>query len=406
MTTNSKDPIVIVEALRTPIGSFQSTLKSLKATDLGAVVVRGLMHMTDLPKDAVDEVIMGSVLQAGQGQAPARQVVMKAGLSESTSAITLNKVCGSGMKAVMMGASQILAGESSVVIAGGMESMSNAPFFIDRPGRKEAPPADPDYKDHMFHDGLHDAYVKGTSMGIYAEEAVAKYKFTRDQQDAFAVQSVTKAKEAARDRLFEREIVPIVLKMGEEGMDISTDEPIERAKLEKIPQLKPAFKEDGTITAATASAITDGAAGLLLMRASEAKKRGLEPRAKIVSYAAAGLEPKWFTLAPIDAITKVMERAKWSAKDVDLYEINEAFAVVAMAAQKDLGIPDDKLNVHGGACALGHPIGASGARILVTLINALKARKAKRGIASLCIGGGEGVAMAVELVPDSKTHSD
>lgn len=395
---SKKDPIVIVEALRTPIGSFQSKLQKLTATDLGSVVLRGLMHMTGLEKDAVDEVIMGNVLQAGAGQAPARQVVMKAGLAESTGATTLNKVCGSGMKTIMMGASQIMAGDADIVIAGGMESMSNAPFFIKRPGRKEEPPKDPQYQDHLFHDGLHDAYVKGTPMGLYAEEVVEKYGFTREEQDQFAIQSVTKAQQATKERLFEREVVPIVLKVGETGEEIVVDEPTERAKLEKIPQLRPAFKEEGTITAASASSITDGAAAVLLMRESEAKKRGFTPRARILESASAGLEPKWFTLAPIDAIKKVLEKVKWSAADVDLYEINEAFAVVAMAAQKDLNIPDEKLNVHGGACALGHPIGASGARILVTLINALEAQEKKRGVASLCIGGGEGVAMAIELV--------
>ncbi len=391
-----KDPIVIVEALRTPIGSFQSSLQKLSAPDLAAVVVRGLMYTTGLPKHSIDEILMGCVLQTGIGQSPARQVAFKAGLLETTRATTLNKVCGSGMKAIMTGVNQLLTGESKIIIAGGMESMSRAPLFIKRPGRKEEPPLHPDYMDHLFHDGLEDAYEKGTSMGIFAERLAEKYGFSREMQDAFAIHSVEKAQAASKNGLFEREIVPIVLKIGDETIDIIEDEPISRAKIDKIPHLKPAFKENGTITPATASAITDGAAGLLLMRQSEATKRGFKVRARIVGQASAGMEPQWFTLAPIEAMKNLLGHIKWSVADVDLFEINEAFAVVAMAAQRDLHIPDEKLNVHGGACALGHPIGASGARIVVTLLNALEARSLKKGVASLCIGGGEGIALGIE----------
>ena len=391
-----KDPVVIVEALRTPMGSFQSSLRTLSAPDLAAVVVRGLLYTTGLPKHAIDEIIMGCVLQAGIGQAPARQVVIKAGLSEKTRATTVNKVCGSGMKALMIGVGQLLTGESQTIIAGGMESMSRAPLFIKRPGLKESPPSAPEYLDHLFHDGLEDAYEKGTSMGVFAELLAEDYGFSREAQDAFAIQSLKKAQAAVSEGLFEREVIPIVLTTKDQSEELCSDEPVARAKLEKIPHLKPAFKENGTITAASASAIADGAAGLLLMRESEAKKWGLTPRARIVGYASSGVKPQWFTRAPIDAIKSLLSKIHWSSDEVDLYEINEAFAVVAMAAQRDLDIPDEKINVHGGACALGHPLGASGARIVVTLLNALESRNLKKGIASLCIGGGEGVAIAIE----------
>lgn len=394
----NKDPIVIVEALRTPMGSFQSCLKELSAVHLGTAVVRALLHMTNIPKESISDVILGSVLQAGQGQAPARQVVVRSDLPLTVGATTINKVCGSGMKAVMMGASQIMAGDAKVIIAGGMESMSQAPLFIKRPGKKEEPPKDPTYLDHLFHDGLHDAYQKGTPMGIFAEATAAKYGFSREEQDAFAINSVQKAQAALKEGYFEREIVPLVLKIENETQTIDTDEPIQRAKIEKIPQLRPAFKEDGTITAASSSAITDGASVLMMMQESTARAHGLTPRAKIVGYTSFGLEPEWFTLAPIHAIQTLLKKVGWKTDDVDLYEINEAFAVVAMAAQKDLGIKDHQLNIHGGACALGHPIGASGARLLTTLINALEIHNLNRGVASLCIGGGEAVAMAIERV--------
>lgn len=391
-----KDPIVIVEALRTPMGSFQSAFQKLSAVDLATVTVRGMLHMTELHKGAVSEVIMGNVLGAGLKQAPARQVALRAGLPDMTNATTVNKVCGSGMKAVMMGASQILTGESSVVIAGGMESMSNAPLFIKRPPKKTPPPAEPHYEDHLFYDGLFDAYASKTPMGMFAEATAEKYGFSREDQDAFTIHSVEKAQKATKERLFEREIVPIQLKSADTVENFDVDEPVQRAKLDKIPELKPVFKPDGTITAANASGLTDGAAALMLMRESEAAKHGLAPRARIVGYTSAGLEPKWFTLAPIEATKKLFEKIGWHGKDVDLYEVNEAFAVVAMAAMKDLHIVPEKFNVHGGACALGHPLGASGARVLVTLLNALEALNLKRGVASLCIGGGEGVAMAIE----------
>lgn len=393
---SQKDPIVIVEALRTPMGSFQASLSTLSAVHLGTAVVRALMFMTGLPKDAITEVIMGNVLQAGEGQAPARQVALQAGLLHTTNATTVNKVCGSGMKALMMGCHQLLAGEASLIIAGGMESMSRAPLFITRPPRKESPPADPVFLDHLFHDGLQDAYQKGTPMGIFAEETALKYGFSREDQDAFATHSVEKAQLAARTGAFDREIVPLVLKEGETSREIRTDEPVERARIEKIPLLRPAFREDGTITAASSSALTDGASALLLMRESEAKKRGLSPRARIIGSSSFGVEPQWFTLAPIGAIRTLLNKVNWKVEDVDLYEVNEAFAVVAMAAQRELGIADHKLNVFGGACALGHPIGASGARLITTLLNALEQKNQHRGIASLCIGGGEAVAMAIE----------
>ena len=393
----SKDPVVIVEALRTPMGSYLSSLKRLSATDLGAVAVRGTVFMTNLSANDIDEVIMGCVLPAGVGQAPARQVALKAGLSNETAATTINKVCGSGMRAVMMATTQILAGESEVVLAGGMESMSNAPLLIKRPGKKEKPDfSDP--KDHLFWDGLYDAYKKGTPMGEFAEVTAEKYKLSREDQDAFTIESVKRAQEYMKGNGYIREVIPISVKEGDEVKEISKDEPVERAKIEKIPELKPAFKKDGTITAANASGLSDGASVLLLMRESMAKKYKLTPRAKIVAQATAAREPEWFTIAPTKAIKSVLDKAKWSKKDVDLFEINEAFSVVPMAVMQDLDIPHDKVNVHGGACAMGHPIGASGARILVTLLNALENKNLKKGVASICIGGGEATAMAIEVI--------
>jgi acetyl-CoA C-acetyltransferase len=393
----SKDPVVIVEALRTPMGSYLSSLTRLSATDLGAVVVRGTMFMTNLGPNDIDEVIMGCVLSAGAGQAPARQVVLKAGLSNETTATTVNKVCGSGMRAVMMAVNQILGGESEVVLAGGMESMSNAPLLVKRPGKKEEPDFS-EYKDHLFWDGLYDAYKKGTPMGEFAEATAEKYKFSRKDQDDFTIESVKRAQNYMDSEGYIREVVPLSVKEGNEIKEINKDEPVERAKIEKIPDLKPVFKKEGTITAANASGITDGAAVLLLMRESVAKKYKLKPRAKIVAQTSVAREPEWFTVAPSKAIKSVLDKAGWAKKDVDLFEINEAFAVVPMAVMQDLGVSHDKVNVHGGACAMGHPIGASGARVLVTLLNALEQKKLKKGIASVCIGGGEATAMAIEVI--------
>lgn len=393
----TKDPVVIVEALRTPMGSYLSSLRRLSATDLGAVAVRGTLFMSDLRPNDIDEVIMGCVLSAGVGQAPARQVVIKAGLSNETPATMVNKVCGSGMRAVMMGTTQILAGESDVVLAGGMESMSNAPLLVKRPGKKEDPNFS-EHKDHLFWDGLYDAYKKGTPMGDFAEATAEKYKLSREDQDNFTIESVKRAQTYMKSNGYTREVIPISVKEGEEVKEINKDEPVERAKIEKIPDLKPVFKKDGTITAANASGLTDGAAVLLLMRESMAKKYKLKPRAKIIAQATAAREPEWFTVAPTKAIKSVLDKANWSKKDVDLFEINEAFSVVPMAVMQDLDIPHDKVNIHGGACAMGHPIGASGARILVTLLNALENKKLKKGIASICIGGGEATAMAIEVI--------
>lgn len=393
----TKDPVVIVEALRTPMGSYLSSLKRLSATDLGAVAVRGTLFMSDLRPNDIDEVIMGCVLSAGVGQAPARQVVIKAGLLNETPATMVNKVCGSGMRAVMMGTTQILAGESDVVLAGGMESMSNAPLLVKRPGKKEDPNFS-EHKDHLFWDGLYDAYKKGTPMGDFAEATAEKYKLSREDQDNFTIESVKRAQTYMKSNGYTREVIPISVKEGEEVKEINKDEPVERAKIEKIPDLKPVFKKDGTITAANASGLTDGAAVLLLMRESMAKKYKLKPRAKIIAQATAAREPEWFTVAPTKAIKSVLDKANWSKKDVDLFEINEAFSVVPMAVMQDLDIPHDKVNIHGGACAMGHPIGASGARILVTLLNALENKKLKKGIASICIGGGEATAMAIEVI--------
>jgi len=391
------DPIVIVGSARTPIGAFQGDLKDLAAPELGAVAIRAAMERSGLPFDSVDELLFGCVLPAGQGQAPARQAALGAGLADSTGATTVNKMCGSGMKAVMLAHDILLAGSARIAVAGGMESMTNAPYLLDR--------ARAGYRmghyrvfDHMFLDGLEDAYDRGRLMGTFAEDCAQSYSFTREAQDEFSLSSLMRAQKAATDGSFAAEIATVTVKSGNINREVSQDELPQKAKIDKIATLKPAFREGGSVTAANSSSISDGAAALVLMRRSEAERRGIQPLAVIAGQAAIALAPALYPIAPIGAIRMLAERTGWSMGEVDLFEINEAFAVVAMAAMRDLGLPREKVNVHGGACALGHPIGASGARILVTLLAALKKYGLRRGIASLCIGGGEATAMAVERI--------
>ncbi len=393
----ASDPIVIVDGVRTPMGGFQGELTPLRAPDLGAAAIRASLERAGVAADQVDEVIMGCVLPAGQGQAPARQASRFAGIPDAAGCTTINKMCGSGMKAAMLAHDLIAAGTNRVMVAGGMESMTNAPYLLDR-ARAGYRMGHGRVLDHMFLDGLEDAYDKGRLMGTYAEDTAQHFQFTRKQQDDYAVASLERAKRAQADGSFAREIAPVEAKGRKGTVTVSTDEQPRSADPAKIPTLKPAFREGGTVTAANSSSISDGAASLVLMRTSEAEKRGLEPRAVIRGHATHAQEPAWFTTAPIFAIRKLLEKTKWDAGAVDLYEINEAFAVVAMAAMRELDLPHDKVNVNGGACALGHPIGASGARILVTLMNALETRGQKRGVAALCIGGGEATAMAVETL--------
>jgi len=378
------ETIIIAGAARTPMGGFQGDFACITAPELGAVAIRAILHGV-----VPDEVIMGCVLPAGQGQAPARQAALGAGLPVSVPATTINKMCGSGMKAVMLGCDAITAGSAEMVVAGGMESMSNAPYLLPK-ARAGMRMGHGEVKDHMFLDGLEDAYDKGRLMGSFAEEAATHYQFTRRMQDDYALASLDRAVKAD----FSAEITPVETKAG----PIVRDEQPGKARPEKIPTLKPAFAKDGTVTAANASSISDGAAALLLASVSAAETKGLTPIARIVGHASHAEAPKWFSRAPVGAIRKLLEKTGWTMDEVDLFEINEAFAVVALIAMNDLDIPHDKLNVHGGACALGHPIGASGARILVTLINALKQRGLKRGVAAVCIGGGEATAVAVELI--------
>ena len=391
------DPVVIVGSARTPIGAFQGDLKDLTAPQLGAAAIRASVERAGISSDAVDEVLFGCVLPAGLGQAPARQAALGAGLSVSTGAVTINKMCGSGMKAVMLGHDMLLAGSAKIVVAGGMESMSNAPYLLDR-ARAGYRMGHGRILDHMFLDGLEDAYDKGRLMGTYAEDCAQSYAFSRTAQDEFALASLRRAQEATASGAFSSEIVPLTVKAGKTERIIAHDELPLKATPEKIPRLKPAFREDGTVTAANSSAISDGAAALVLMRRSEADRRGLKSLAIIAGHSTYANTPALFPTAPIGAIRRLLELTGWSLSEVALFEINEAFAVVAMAAMLDLGIPHEKVNVHGGACALGHPIGASGARIIVTLLAALEQRKLCRGVASLCIGGGEATAVAVELV--------
>ncbi|RJT25077.1 acetyl-CoA C-acyltransferase [Chakrabartia godavariana] len=394
MTT---DPVVIASYARTPMGGMQGALASVPATKLGAIAIKAAVERAGVSPDAIDQVIMGCVLPGALGQAPARQASIGAGLPLATGATTINKVCGSGMKATMMAAEAIIAGTSDVVIAGGMESMTNAPYLLTK-HRSGARLGHDSLKDSMFLDGLEDAYEPGRAMGSFAEETCTEYQFTREQQDEYALRSLARANEAIASGAFKREIVPVEV-AGRSGVTVvEVDEQPGNAKPEKIPTLKPAFAKDGTITAANASSISDGAAALVVTKESIAKAQGLPVAARIVAWATNSQEPARFTSAPVPAIRKVLDKAGWSIDDVDLFEINEAFAMVPMIAMKELGIPAEKLNVNGGATALGHPIGASGARIIATLIAALENRGLKKGVASLCIGGGEGTAIAVELV--------
>ena len=391
-----KDPIVIVSATRTPMGSLQGCFSSLTAHQLGAAAIRGAVEESGLNQDDFDEAIVGNVLAAGQGQAPARQAVLGAGISLSTNCTTINKMCGSGMKATMLAHDLLLTGTNNVMISGGMESMTNAPYLLPKV-RAGMRLGHGKIIDHMFLDGLEDAYDKGQLMGTFAESCADKYNFSRQAQDEFAIRSLERAISANNNGNFKNEIVPVVINTRQGKKTITTDEQPFKANIDKIPKLKPAFKTDGTVTAANSSSISDGAAALILMRASQAGKLGITPKAKILGHASHAQEPDWFTTAPILSISKLLRLLDLKAHDIDLFEINEAFAVVTMAAIKDMNLPAHKVNVNGGACALGHPIGASGARIIVTLLHALQQHSLKRGIASLCIGGGEATALAIEL---------
>jgi acetyl-CoA C-acetyltransferase len=398
----SHDPVVIVSAARTPMGAFQGELRDFAAPQLGAAAIRAAVERAGIRPEQVDEVIMGCVLPAGQGQAPARQAALGAGLPMATGCTTINKMCGSGMKAAMFAHDGLLSQDDGrIVVAGGMESMTHAPYLLPkaragyRMGHQQA-------LDHMFIDGLEDAYDKNERgerklMGVFAEDCAGKYKFSREAQDRFAVTSLERAQAANKNGSFAWEITPITVKAGKNERFLETDEQPFKANIEKIPALKPAFRKDGTVTAANSSSISDGAAALVLVRRSTAEKLGLQPLATIVAHATHAQEPGWFTTAPVGAIRKLFERTGWNKDQVDLYEINEAFAVVTLAAMTEHGLPHDRVNIHGGACALGHPVGASGARIVVTLIGALRKTGGRRGIASLCIGGGEATAMAIEL---------
>ncbi|KAA5803743.1 thiolase family protein [Alkalicaulis satelles] len=393
---SSEDPIVIAGMARTPMGGLLGELSALSANELGALSVKAALAEAGVAGEDVDQIYMGNVLGAGQGQAPARQAAIKGGLPKSVEATTLNKMCGSGMQAAIMARAAIASGEASVIVAGGMESMTNAPHLLPthRTGFKYGHDA---LKDHMALDGLEDAY-EHKAMGVYADMIAREHQFTREDQDAYAVETLARALKAAETGAFKREITPVTITDRKGETVVDSDELPKRARPDKIPQLRPAFSKDGTVTAANASAISDGAAALVLMRRSEAERRGLKPLAKIVSTAAHAHEPAYFTTAPVPAMRKALDRAGWSVGDVDLWEINEAFAVVPMIAMKELGLGHDVVNINGGACALGHPIGASGARIMVTLIAALEAQGLKKGMASLCIGGGEGTAVALELI--------
>ena len=390
------DPVVIVSAARTPIGGLLGDFSSLAAWELGAIAIKAAIERAGVPGDAVDEVLMGNCLMAGQGQAPARQALRRAGLPDSAGAVTLSKMCGSGMRAMMFGHDMLAAGSANVVLAGGMESMTNAPHLMfARKGVKYGATA---MYDHMALDGLEDAYERGKAMGVFAEQCVDKYAFTREAQDQFAIASTERSKRANEDGSFAWEIAPVTIAGKGGDTMVSRDEQPFKAKLDKIPTLKPAFKKDGSITAATSSSISDGAAAMVLMRESTANKLGVKPVARIVGTAVHANAPEWFTTAPVGAIQKLLAKNQWDAKSVDLWEVNEAFAAVTMAAMAEFKLPHEIVNVNGGAVALGHPIGASGARILVTLLGALKHRGLKRGVAALCIGGGEATAVGVELI--------
>ena len=392
-----QDPIVILGAARTPMGAFQGDFASLSAHDLGGAAIKAAIERSGIAADKVDEVLFGNCLMAGQGQAPARQAGFKGGLPASAGAVTLSKMCGSGMEATLLAHDQLVAGSRDVMVVGGMESMTNAPHLLLK-GRTGMRIGHDRIYDHMMLDGLEDAYEPGRAMGTFGEQCADKYKFTREAQDAFATTSVNRAKAATASGAFAAEITPVTVKARAGDVVISIDEGPGKVKLDKIAGLKPAFKKDGTITAASSSSINDGAAALVLARESTAKDLGAKPMARIVGHATFAQEPEWFTTAPVGAVNKLLKKIGWTVKDVDLWEVNEAFAVVPMAAMTEVGISHDIVNVNGGACALGNPIGASGARIIVTLMYALKARGLKKGIATLCIGGGEGTALAIEML--------
>ena len=390
------DSVVILSARRTPIGAFQGVLAPVTAPQLGAAAIRGALESAGVTPEQVDEVIMGCVLPAGLGQAPARQAALSAGIPNSVPATTMNKMCGSALKAIMMAADQIRAGEAGVMVAGGLESMTNAPYLLPK-ARSGYRMGHGEVLDHMFYDGLQSAW-DGQMMGCFAENTAGRYQFSRADQDAFAAESVRRALAAVESGAFAKEIVPVTVKGRKGEVVVDRDETPFTCDIAKIPQLKPAFRKDGTVTAASSSTISDGAAAVVLASESAAAKIGAKPLAKIIAYASHSQEPEWFTIAPVGAIQKVLARTGWKASEVDLFEVNEAFAAVAMSAAKDIGIASDKLNVNGGACALGHPVGATGARIVATLLHALIARGGRRGIAALCIGGGEAVAIAIERV--------
>ena len=394
---SAADPVVILSYARTPMGSMQGALSDAAATDLGATAVKAAVERAGVSGDRIDRVYMGCVLPAGLGQAPARQAAIKAGLPKSVQATTVNKVCGSGMQTVIMGAEALASGSVDVIVAGGMESMTNAPYLLKKHRSGARIGHDTAY-DHMFLDGLEDAYEPGRAMGTFAQDTANEYQLTREAQDGYTIESLRRAQAAIAEGAFVEEIAPVTVKSRGGDVIVDTDEQPGKGRPDKIPSLKPAFAKDGTITAATSSSISDGAAAVVITRQSVADAEGLKPVAKVVALAAHAQEPKDFTVAPIGAINKVLERAGWSIADVDLFEVNEAFACVAMFAMHDLGIPHEKINVHGGATALGHPIGASGTRIITTLIAALKRHGKTRGVASLCIGGGEATAVAIELV--------
>ena len=392
-----KENIVIVSASRTPMGSFQGSLSKIPATTLGSIVIKKNLEDTKLNPADVDEVIMGCVLSAGLGQAPARQASIGAKIPPEVGATTINKMCGSGMKAIMIGNDSILAGNNNIVLAGGLESMSNAPFVLQKV-REGIRMGHSLIKDHMFVDGLEDAYDKGKLMGYFAEDTAEYYQFTREEQDNFAIQSLERAKKATEKGIFKDEISPIELVSKKHKEVIDRDEQPFKSNINKIPLLKPAFKANGTVTAANSSSISDGSSSIMIMKETEAEKRSIKPLARIICHSTNSHQPNWFTTAPIGAIKKVLEKSNLKIGDIDLFEVNEAFAVVPMAVMKELSISDNILNINGGACALGHPVGASGARIVTTLINSLRKNNLKKGIASLCIGGGEATAMALELV--------
>ena len=391
-----EDPIVIVGAARTPMGGFQGSLTPLSAPELGGCAIQGAVERAGVPPEDIQDLIMGLCLFAGVKQAPARQAAHLAGIPWDAGATTISKMCGSAMKATMLAHDNILAGSHDIMVAGGMESMTNAPYILPKARGGYRLGNGDTVRDHMFMDGLEDAYDEGRLMGTFAEDTAEHYQFTREAQDNYAIESLTRAKKAVEDGSFDDEVVPVTVKTRKGETMVTSDEQPFNANMEKIPQLKPAFRKDGTVTPANSSSISDGAAALVLMKRSEAEKRGLTPKALIHAHSTHSQEPNWFTTAPIGAVKKVLEKTGWSKEEVDLFEVNEAFAVVAMAAMRDLDIPHDKINVHGGACALGHPVGASGARIIVTLMSALEKYNLNKGVASLCIGGGEATAVSIE----------